>query len=134
MYSSKFGRDVLKGGYRVHVWQSSQGVEYLHSASEDSPMNLVLKDILRNSENRFISSISQGLEVLKDEKNLFLGGKFTFYGHEDQIQILDNFEESVNSYCAFGLQKDSEFLKIFNYHLAAMFQVRTDERKTPKQM
>ena len=59
---------------------------------------------------------------------LFGRGGYAYFGTEmsffpfDDIVSVDKFQEFVKSYGSFGLQQNSEFGLMFDYHLAKMFQ------------
>lgn len=68
-----------------------------------------------------ISSVDEGHQILTKSRAVFFGTKTSFFGLHD-IQKLPDFQDSFAAYESFGLQKDSEFAEMFDFHILAAFE------------
>ncbi len=72
--------------------------------------------MLANPDSSFVGSSSEGKKrVLTTPKSLYLGGTYTAVGDPRFVTV--PVEESYLDHLGFAFAKNSEFTRLFNYHL-----------------
>ena len=84
-------------------------------------MDTLWQEIKSNSEILTIKNTMEGMDLFQHNGYAYFGTELAFFSQE-KVKSLAKFEDFVTSFDTFGLQKDSEFLDIFNHHLVHMLQ------------
>ena len=115
-------QDVLDHGYQVHTRKGSSTELLLATAPEGSAMKRVyeenLKVLILKQKTKTIQRVAV---MLEDPKNVIFQSMFVFI-NDTRIKSLVNFEEKAIVHGGIGLQKDSEFKNVFDYHIIKMKQ------------
>ncbi len=113
--------DVLAQGYQVIVWAGTSADTYLANALPGTYMQRAYQETMEGNPSAFVQGEAEAYEVLSAEKkSVFFGSQMGFFGVSD-IERLAQLEDSIFSALGIALQKDSEFLDVFNFHLLKMW-------------
>ena len=109
--------DVARLGYTVFAKHGTSTAEKLKDIQNLTGLNIQIIDFsnekLRNN-SWFVSDV-----VLDQAKALILGVSSTFADSSDGLYALA-LDQPTEILLSFGLQKDSEYTKIFSYHIRRM--------------
>ncbi len=101
------------------VWRDTSSVDHFLMADQDSSMRKVFERGLEQPASLFAHSMDEIISRLHSEPRSVYFGSAMEAKRDLELRILP-IEEAVPIHLAIGLQKDSEFLKLFNFHLQQM--------------
>ena len=115
--------EALDQGYRFIVTPNSSDQQTLKSAKPGSAMHTAYYEhVLKDPGFSFIWDVDEAIEVIKTvEKTVYFTHNIVFQGATDLITV-DTMQDRAIGYLAVGLQKDSEFKSLFDYHLLRLMQ------------
>ena len=115
-------QDVIDQDYRVVTYGKGLTVFYFKTAPKGSAMRWVYENKMLKDETAIATSFDKLLQMVNDEPKTLLYMMFLSYSNEPRWQNLVglDIEEYVNIYISIGMQKNSEFAELFDYHIAKM--------------
>ncbi len=114
--------DVLKQGYNVYVTGGTIYEAVFKNALPNSIMNEVYQKSLFVDELEGAESKTFQLDKMSDggERNAVFSSYYTFLDEPRRTKILMDFHDKIEGMLGFTMQKDSEFLDCFNYHINSL--------------
>lgn len=110
-------QDVIDAGYDIHAQEGTSHYGYLRNAKEDSMAHEVYKHHLSHK-----TAQEYATEQLKDPPKAALFASHLIVLLHKHLLFLRNFDDSVSTQLAIGLQDDSEFREVFNHQLIKLHQ------------
>ena len=112
--------DVIRYDYKVIV-TTAYYKGLLAAAEQGTPKNIVYMKYVKNGRIR--ETEESLIEIISDPKTLLYHENIAMLGYpQAQNVIALKMDDSVYSYGAFGLPKNSEFLQTFNHYLLKEFE------------
>ena len=96
--------------YKVYYWKGTVTESYLKSGSVGPAGKQIYKS------NQFYENDKEALDLVRSQQENALFENFVTYVREDNLDIV-SVSERLRLMTSFGLQNNSEFLGMFNYHL-----------------
>ncbi len=108
-------QDVLDANYEIHSQGGTAYYDYFKNAQPDTIVYRIFEHYLIDSNLR--EFVKEQLD--NPSKAAFFTSIFTSVEHKNSI-FLKNLDGAVSTQLTFGLQKDSEFKDMFNFHLSRL--------------
>ena len=110
--------------YNVLLQKGTRAYRLFESSPRNSSYNKLFNEAIKdNPDNDFYTNEEEKAKVMADENTIAFTSIFTYIGNKDVVTL--DVDETFHTYASLGLQKDSEFREIFNYHLLKMKQSGT---------
>ena len=115
-------QDVIDQDYKVVTYGKGLTVFYFKTAPKGSAMRWVYENKMLTDETAISLSFDKLLRMVNDEPKTLLYMMFLSYSNEPRWQNLVGLDikEYVNTYISIGMQKNSEFAELFDYHIIKM--------------
>ena len=97
--------------YNVYYWKGTVTESYLQSFSHNTAGGQIYKS------NQFYETDEEALDLVRSRQENAIFENFVTYVREDSLDIV-SVRERIRLMTSFALQNNSEFLGMFNYHLA----------------
>ena len=114
--------DAVDLGYRIIMEDGSRQATGFINAPVGSGRHAAYEKLIKNNPNAFLKPGEDPAPIiLKDPLTATEVSEFAFRG-DDRFLALVGMDGVSFDPVAFALQKDSEFLDLFNYHIIKMYQ------------
>ena len=115
--------DVLKLEYQVIVNEGTKHVTDLETALPGTGRHKVYHETMKNNPEAFCDSAKACLDyLLQNPKVAYVGSSYNSLG-DNRFIVFKKLADATIDHVAFALQKDSEFLRLFNYYLIQLKSV-----------
>ncbi len=110
-------QDVINEDYEVYTGDGSALYDFFRTSKPGTTAHYIFEH--RLTDSRFDVFLEEQLE--RPTKAVFFHSIFVLITYKDFL-FLKHFDDAVTTQLAFGLQKDSEFRNLFNFHLNKLKQ------------
>ncbi len=113
--------DSLDLGYQVITVRGSLHETDLKVARPGSGRHKIYQRTMRDNPEVFYDSREACREAMLEDPTLAMVGSSMTFLRDERFMPLDNLDDAKIDHGAFAMQKDSEFLRLFNYHVVKLF-------------